>query len=318
MNNKKETKYHQLNERIEVLGLTPKTNYMLSYAGYNTIADIIANYKNLFYIKNMKAKIIEEIKKGLVDKCNINIYNENVDELRELNLSQDIFYYLTCHHNVATLNQVLNIPRNNLLRIKQGKKVVSEIHELGYNFNFEKKKKKEKEITLKTKLYDTDIYNINKRIFNMTIEELLKLSTNPKSENSLYMIRNIGPNKAKKIIDIIHSYGFLFENEKIIKKNGEKEINNILENLYQKLDLKFISEEFYEKVITPEDFNTNYFVLSFTKLVKDLNEKKNIYLTDKEITSFLYKKLLNNKKKLLEISNNISKKLELKKVNILK
>ena len=136
--------------------------------------------------------------------------------------------------------------------------------------------------------------------------------------NSLYMIRNIGPNKAKKIIDIIHSYGFLFENEKIIKKNGEKEINNILENLYQKLDLKFISEEFYEKVITPEDFNTNYFVLSFTKLVKDLNEKKNIYLTDKEITSFLYKKLLNNKKKLLEISNNISKKLELKKVNILK
>ena len=394
-----------LTDRIELLNLSKKIITALKREKINTIEELIQKHEeyNLKKIRNIGPIGLKEVEKALIEKCSIRI-NKDISELQNLGLSTRALNMLIKKYKVSTIKELLSISlcKKDYYHLDSDKKIekeiIDKIHELGYIFACEQ----EKQITLSSKLADTPIHNIYSRISWMTVGELLKLSLDPNEKGSLYRIRNIGPIKGQQIIDIIHSYGFVFECEKeenkleeekeeVIEKTqltindsiydlgyypgairnmkyygirtiedllklstseyithqekglynirgfGKKRVlhfidyihslgfrfedekatlekNNTLENLYRTFDNEFISREFYEKVDIPEDFTNNTFVLYFTKIASNVcrDEYDNKY-TNKDIITFLTKKLMEHKKKMLCITNNISKKLELKK-----
>lgn len=405
MENKELINFLELDDKIELLGLSKKVITILKKAEINTIEDLIKFHKeyNLKKIRNLGDIGLKEIENALIKKCNIRI-NNDISELEKLELSNSSLNILVNKFKVNTIKELLLISldkkdyyyldSNNELE----KEIIDKVHELGYKFECEQEKK----ITLSSRLSDTPIYNIYKRMPCTTVEELLKFSLDPNKRGSLYRIRNIGPIKGKKIVDIIHSYGFIFEceqEEKELKEEKEElcekkqltindsicdlgyypgltrnmkyygidtigdllklstsefitsqergvynirgfgkkkvkhlinyihtlgfvfedekatlERNNTLENLYRTFDNEFISREFYEKIEIPKDFENNSFVLYFTKIASNIcrNEYNEKY-TNKMIIIFLFKKLMEHKKTMLNVTNNISKKLELKK-----
>lgn len=392
--------YYDINEPIEVLGLSSRVYNKLKNEEFDIVKDIIDSYYDgfIFTIDNFGEKSRDEVKRCLLEKCNITIWNYNVNDFRNLNLSSNEIFDVVYKLHIKSVDSLLKISYENLEQSKYSDNIIKKIHSLGYIFDFEKNQG----ITLTTKIYDTPIYQASRRIGYLTIEELLKKSLNPKNRNSLYRIRDVGPIKAKKIIDIVHSYGFVFEDEKEIEnkeesieenpirkqltandsiydlnyypiltrkiasygintiedllslstdKNinhndrgiysirglGEYKVNELmnylhslgfifadertnldsnmtLDYLFNSMDLEYVSREFYEKINTPEEIEDNNFVIYFTKMANSIckNEFDTSY-TNKEIITFLINKLVEHKKKLLNISNSINSDLSTKK-----
>lgn len=211
------------------------------------------------------------------------------------------------------------------------KKIINKVHLLGFVFECEKKENKptkeiieiiDKENNIKLtaessirELFSTMYQNkslipnkmANKGIF--TINDLLQLSTNipnSRQERNIYNIKGLGESRVKELINYLHSLGFIFVDERTNLNN-----NMTLDYLFNTLDVEYVSREFYEKILTPDDFVDNKFVLIFIKQAEAVctNWYDNKY-TRKEIISFLNNKLLENKKKMLNITNSLVRQLK--------
>ena len=210
-------------------------------------------------------------------------------------------------------------------------KIIDKVHSLGFLFECEKEENKPKEEVIEIidkennikltaepsiiELFSTMYQNkslipnkmANKGIF--TINDLLQLSTNipnSRQERNIYNIKGLGESRVKELINYLHSLGFIFVDERTNLNN-----NMTLDYLFNTLDVEYVSREFYEKILTPDDFVDNKFVLIFIKQAEAVctNEYDNKY-TRKEIISFLNNKLLENKKKMLNITNSIVRQLK--------
>lgn len=154
------------------------------------------------------------------------------------------------------------------------------------------------------------------------IDDLLSLPINDSLEGYNISIYNITPKEVTKIIDYIHSLGFLFKNEDsryIIKKECAKLfLNNdgfSLEKLLANLNADFVLNHFYNKIDKLSDVYDNEFAKQFVSVIA---EQGYVMFQEEEIWGFLRQKLIKRNQNLRKISCALVEQLEQKNVMILK
>lgn len=327
---------------LEKLGLSIGTlNILINKYKVSTIKEILEipldkKYHPNFYLDNSTKYGKETIDKihsmGLKFKCEEKQQKERTlkkeDKIELLDLNTKLYRTLRSAGIVTIEDLLKKYDECKLERIRNlGINGITEIKEAllnKCNIKIDDETKEEviisneepiKQLFVTDSIYELGYYRgltRNMKCYGInTIGDLLKLSTNEfvtRKERGVYNIRGFGKEKVKHLINYVHSKGFVFENEKAILEK-----NNTLENLYKTFDKEFVFREFYEKINVPEDFLNNAFVLYFIRLASNVcvNEYNGKYLY-KEIVIFLNNKLMEHKKKMLDITNNISMKLVLK------
>ena len=275
---------------------------------YNVIGDIAKIYlENLYYIKDVednKVKFLKSIKEDL-DNNNLIIYNS---EFKEFLKNKDIVlidldYIDSFYTNI--INDISSFANVSKLEIKSfdDKKclyeaktkdeeiefVASKICELiksGVNINNIKISNVNSDyyyLIKKTfKLFNIpinlkSISNINGTIIVKKFKELYSSNINSTMDELYEYVKSSNDNEIyKKLIDIINSYSFIDDYEKVRSLvysdiNNDKTINNNLKNAVNVVDL--------ENDIISED---NYvFLINFNEGIIPINYKDEDYLSDK-------------------------------------
>ncbi len=255
----------------------------------------------------------EKITQSKKDKRELDFADLNEESyLTDLKMDKTITKILLAA-NIYTLKDLINLSikkeGNSLYDIKglsnwQAKKVINYIHTLGYQFASECK------ITLQTKISDLkDCSSLSRYLKDKTIEEVLQFDLTHKGSNSLYRLPSVGPKNVQKIENVLHSYGYVFDCEKVNLDN-----TFTLTMLLKMMDANVVASEFYGKIISVDDFITNPFVKYFRKMANVVCKKEDeLQYTDKEIILFLLNQLIEHKKKLSFISSSIEETLNLRK-----
>ena len=149
--------------------------------------------------------------------------------------------------------------------------------------------------------------NALKRSNIYTIRDIIDIENN----YGLNSINNIGSKSIKEIKD------------KLLKRcniNLDGSVNNFdivkinyfsLDDLFNTMDINYITSEFYEKVESPKSFVENNFVLLFIRQAQVICRKNdNTNYNNEEIVLFLKRKLLEYKRKMLNISECVVKQLK--------
>ena len=197
-----------------------------------------------------------------------------------------------------------------------GNEIVSKVHRAGMVFKCED--------VLSIGVDDVIVY----LEFDKEIESLgLSLFTeNALKRSNIYTIRDI--------IDIENNYGLNSINnigsksikeikDKLLKRcniNLDGSVNNFdiaeinyfsLDDLFNTMDINYITSEFYEKVESPKSFVENNFVLLFIRQAQVICRKNdNTNYNNEEIVLFLKRKLLEYKRKMFNISECVVKQLK--------
>lgn len=301
--------YLNLNSDITKLNLSSKTTTALKDASINTIGKLIKidNIYGIQKIKGIGAYGFKEIETALQSQCNIRL-GKNIDELMQLGLSTRALNILVNKFEISTLKELLSMSIDQSsycclnINSKSEKEIIEKIHSLGLKFDCENE-----ENALKV---DTKIGSLRNSknlgsvlICYETVGNILKKSFDPNNSNSVYNIRGLGEKKVQLLVEILKSYGIKFNDE-------ENKAIISLEDLFNMIDMEVIFNEFYEKINTLSEMEQNVFVVYFTRLALSICKKSSdINYSNKEIIEFLLMKLMEYKRKMLNISNSINNNL---------
>lgn len=317
-----------LDTPIEYLGLSTTITNALKRRNVCSIGDLI-DVENEYGLENLRkigSKSLSSIKEKLLEKCDIKLdelyVDKDITELDIFGFSNRTLNFLVNKFHISTVKELLEIPcgEGNTYPINTltstGNEIVSKVHRAGMVFKCED--------VLSIDVDDVIVY----LEFDKQIESLgLSLFTeNALKRSSIYTIRDI--------IDIENNYGLNSINnigsksikeikDKLLKRcniNLDGSVNNFdivkinyfsLDDLFNTMDINYITSEFYEKVESPKSFVENNFVLLFIRQAQVICRKNdNTNYNNEEIVLFLKRKLLEYKRKMFNISECVVKQLK--------
>lgn len=317
-----------LDTPIEYLGLSTTITNALKRRNVCSIGDLI-DVENEYGLENLRkigSKSLSSIKEKLLEKCDIKLdelyVDKDITELDIFGFSNRTLNFLVNKFHISTVKELLEIPcgEGNTYPINTltstGNEIVSKVHRAGMVFKCED--------VLSIGVDDVIVY----LEFDKEIESLgLSLFTeNALKRSNIYTIRDI--------IDIENKYGLNSINnigsksikeikDKLLKRcniNLDGSVNNFdivkinyfsLDDLFNTMDINYITSEFYEKVESPKSFVENNFVLLFIRQAQVICKKNdNTNYNNEEIVLFLKRKLLEYKRKMFNISECVVKQLK--------
>lgn len=317
-----------LDTPIEYLGLSTTITNALKRRNVCSIGDLI-DVENEYGLENLRkigSKSLSSIKEKLLEKCDIKLdelyVDKDITELDIFGFSNRTLNFLVNKFHISTVKELLEIPcgEGNTYPINTltstGNEIVSKVHRAGMVFKCED--------VLSIEVDDVIVY----LEFDKQIESLgLSLFTeNALKRSNIYTIRDI--------IDIENNYGLNSINnigsksikeikDKLLKRcniNLDGSVNNFdivkvnyfsLDDLFNTMDINYITSEFYEKVESPKSFVENNFVLLFIRQAQVICRKNdNTNYNNEEIVLFLKRKLLEYKRKMFNISECVVKQLK--------
>lgn len=317
-----------LDTPIEYLGLSTTITNALKRRNVCSIGDLI-DVENEYGLENLRkigSKSLSSIKEKLLEKCDIKLdelyVDKDITELDIFGFSNRTLNFLVNKFHISTVKELLEIPcgEGNTYPINTltstGNEIVSKVHRAGMVFKCED--------VLSIGVDDVIVY----LEFDKEIESLgLSLFTeNALKRSNIYTIRDI--------IDIENKYGLNSINnigsksikeikDKLLKRcniNLDGSVNNFdivkinyfsLDDLFNTMDINYITSEFYEKVESPKSFVENNFVLLFIRQAQVICRKNdNTNYNNEEIVLFLKRKLLEYKRKMFNISECVVKQLK--------
>lgn len=317
-----------LDTPIEYLGLSTTITNALKRRNVCSIGDLI-DVENEYGLENLRkigSKSLSSIKEKLLEKCDIKLdelyVDKDITELDVFGFSNRTLNFLVNKFHISTVKELLEIPcgEGNTYPINTltstGNEIVSKVHRAGMVFKCEDVLSIEVDDVIVYLEFDKEIESLGLSLFT---ENALKRS-------NIYTIRDI--------IDIENKYGLNSINnigsksikeikDKLLKRcniNLDGSVNNFdivkinyfsLDDLFNTMDINYITSEFYEKVESPKSFVENNFVLLFIRQAQVICRKNdNTNYNNEEIVLFLKRKLLEYKRKMFNISECVVKQLK--------
>lgn len=313
---------------IEYLGLSTTITNALKRRNVYSIGDLIdvENEYGLESLRKIGSKSLSSIKEKLLEKCDIKFdelyVDKDITELESLGLSNRALNFLVNKFHISTVKELLEISygEGNTYHINTltstGNEIVSKVHDAGMVFKCEDVLSIEADDVVVYLEFDKQIESLGLSLFTenalkrsniYTIRDIIDTENN----YGLHSINNIGSKSIKEIKD------------KLLKRcniNLDGSVNNfdvvdinyfLLDDLFNTMDIDYITSEFYEKVERPKLFIENNFVLLFIRQAQVICRKNdNTNYNNEEIVSFLKRKLLEYKRKMFNISECIVKQLK--------
>lgn len=317
-----------LDTPIEYLGLSTTITNALKRRNVCSIGDLI-DVENEYGLENLRkigSKSLSSIKEKLLEKCDIKLdelyVDKDITELDIFGFSNRTLNFLVNKFHISTVKELLEIPcgEGNTYPINTltstGNEIVSKVHRAGMVFKCEDVLSIDADDVIVYLEFDKEIESLGLSLFT---ENALKRS-------NIYTIRDI--------IDIENKYGLNSINnigsksikeikDKLLKRcniNLDGSVNNFdiveinyfsLDDLFNTMDINYITSEFYEKVESPKSFVENNFVLLFIRQAQVICRKNdNTNYNNEEIVLFLKRKLLEYKRKMFNISECVVKQLK--------
>lgn len=317
-----------LDTPIEYLGLSTTITNALKRRNVCSIGDLI-DVENEYGLENLRkigSKSLSSIKEKLLEKCDIKLdelyVDKDITELDIFGFSNRTLNFLVNKFHISTVKELLEIPcgEGNTYPINTltstGNEIVSKVHRAGMVFKCEDVLSIDADDVIVYLEFDKEIESLGLSLFT---ENALKRS-------NIYTIRDI--------IDIENKYGLNSINnigsksikeikDKLLKRcniNLDGSVNNFdiveinyfsLDDLFNTMDINYITSEFYEKVESPKSFVENNFVLLFIRQAQVVCRKNdNTNYNNEEIVLFLKRKLLEYKRKMFNISECVVKQLK--------
>lgn len=317
-----------LDTPIEYLGLSTTITNALKRRNVCSIGDLI-DVENEYGLENLRkigSKSLSSIKEKLLEKCDIKLdelyVDKDITELDVFGFSNRTLNFLVNKFHISTVKELLEIPcgEGNTYPINTltstGNEIVSKVHRAGMVFKCEDVLSIDADDVIVYLEFDKEIESLGLSLFT---ENALKRS-------NIYTIRDI--------IDIENKYGLNSINnigsksikeikDKLLKRcniNLDGSVNNFdivkinyfsLDDLFNTMDINYITSEFYEKVEIPKSFVENNFVLLFIRQAQVICRKNdNTNYNNEEIVLFLKRKLLEYKRKMFNISECVVKQLK--------
>lgn len=313
---------------IEYLGLSTTITNALKRRNVCSIGDLI-DVENEYGLENLRkigSKSLSSIKEKLLEKCDIKFdklyVDKDITELESLGLSNRALNFLVNKFHISTVKELLEISygEGNTYHINTltstGNEIVSKVHDAGMVFKCEDVLSIEADDGVVYLEFDKQIESLGLSLFTenalkrsniYTIRDIIDTENN----YGLNSINNIGSKSIKEIKD------------KLLKRcniNLDGSVNNFdvveinyfsLDDLFNTMDINYITSEFYEKVERPKSFIENNFVLLFIRQAQVICRKNdNTNYNNEEIVLFLKRKLLEYKRKMFSISECIVKQLK--------
>lgn len=317
-----------LDTPIEYLELSTTITNALKRRNVYSIGDLI-DVENEYGLENLRkigSKSLSSIKEKLLEKCNIKLdelyVDKDVSELKMLGLSNRALNFLVDKFHISTVKELLEIPcgEGNTYHINTltstGNEIVSKVHDAGMAFKCEDVLSVEADDVVVYLEFDKQIESLGLSLFTenalrrsniYTIRDIIDTENN----YGLNSINNIGSKSIKEIKDTLL---------KRCNINLDGSVNNFdivdinyfsLDDLFNTMDIDYITSEFYEKVESPKSFIENNFVLLFIRQAQVVCKKKdNMNFNNEEIVSFLKRKLLEYKRNMFNISECVVKQLK--------
>lgn len=313
---------------IEYLGLSTTITNALKRRNVYSIGDLIdvENEYGLESLRKIGSKSLSSIKEKLLEKCDIKFdelyVDKDITELESLGLSNRALNFLVNKFHISTVKELLEISygEGNIYHINTltstGNEIVSKVHDAGMVFKCEDVLSIEADDVVVYLEFDKQIESLGLSLFTenalkrsniYTIRDIIDTENN----YGLHSINNIGSKSIKEIKD------------KLLKRcniNLDGSVNNfdvvdinyfLLDDLFNTMDIDYITSEFYEKVERPKSFIENNFVLLFIRQAQVICRKNdNTNYNNEEIVLFLKRKLLEYKRKMFNISECIVKQLK--------
>lgn len=313
---------------IEYLGLSTTITNALKRRNVYSIGDLIdvENEYGLESLRKIGSKSLSSIKEKLLEKCDIKFdelyVDKDITELESLGLSNRALNFLVNKFHISTVKELLkisygegnNYPINTLT--STGNEIVSKVHDAGMVFKCEDVLSIEADNVVVYLEFDKQIESLGLSLFTenalkrsniYTIRDIIDTENN----YGLNSINNIGSKSIKEIKDTLL---------KRCNINLDGSVNNFdiveinyfsLDDLFNTMDINYITSEFYEKVERPKSFIENNFVLLFIRQAQVICRKNdNTNYNNEEIVLFLKRKLLEYKRKMFNISECIVKQLK--------
>lgn len=317
-----------LDTPIEYLGLSTTITNALKRRNVCSIGDLI-DVENEYGLENLRkigSKSLSSIKEKLLEKCDIKLdelyVDKDITELDSFGFSNRTLNFLVNKFHISTVKELLEIPCGegktypiNTLT-STGNEIVSKVHRAGMVFKCEDVLSIDADDVIVYLEFDKQIESLGLSLFTenalkrsniYTIRDIIDIENN----YGLNSINNIGSKSIKEIKD------------KLLKRcniNLDGSVNNFdiveinyfsLDDLFNTMDINYIISEFYEKVERPKSFIENNFVLLFIRQAQVICRKNdNTNYNNEEIVLFLKRKLLEYKRKMLNISECVVKQLK--------
>lgn len=317
-----------LDTPIEYLGLSTTITNALKRRNVCSIGDLI-DVENEYGLENLRkigSKSLSSIKEKLLEKCDIKLdelyVDKDITELDSFGFSNRTLNFLVNKFHISTVKELLEIPcgEGNTYPINTltstGNEIVSKVHCAGMVFKCEDVLSIDADDVIVYLEFDKQIESLGLSLFTenalkrsniYTIRDIIDIENN----YGLNSINNIGSKSIKEIKD------------KLLKRcniNLDGSVNNFdiveinyfsLDDLFNTMDINYITSEFYEKVESPKSFVENNFVLLFIRQAQVICRKNdNTNYNNEEIVLFLKRKLLEYKRKMLNISECVVKQLK--------
>lgn len=317
-----------LDTPIEYLGLSTTITNALKRRNVCSIGDLI-DVENEYGLENLRkigSKSLSSIKEKLLEKCDIKLdelyVDKDITELDSFGFSNRTLNFLVNKFHISTVKELLEIPcgEGNTYPINTltstGNEIVSKVHRAGMVFKCEDVLSIDADDVIVYLEFDKQIESLGLSLFTenalkrsniYTIRDIIDIENN----YGLNSINNIGSKSIKEIKD------------KLLKRcniNLDGSVNNFdivkinyfsLDDLFNTMDINYITSEFYEKVESPKSFVENNFVLLFIRQAQVICRKNdNTNYNNEEIVLFLKRKLLEYKRKMLNISECVVKQLK--------
>lgn len=317
-----------LDTPIEYLGLSTTITNALKRRNVCSIGDLI-DVENEYGLENLRkigSKSLSSIKEKLLEKCDIKLdelyVDKDITELDIFGFSNRTLNFLVNKFHISTVKELLEIPCGegktypiNTLT-STGNEIVSKVHRAGMVFKCEDVLSIDADDVIVYLEFDKQIESLGLSLFTenalkrsniYTIRDIIDIENN----YGLNSINNIGSKSIKEIKD------------KLLKRcniNLDGSVNNFdivkinyfsLDDLFNTMDINYITSEFYEKVESPKSFVENNFVLLFIRQAQVICRKNdNTNYNNEEIVLFLKRKLLEYKRKMFNISECVVKQLK--------
>lgn len=317
-----------LDTPIEYLGLSTTITNALKRRNVCSIGDLI-DVENEYGLENLRkigSKSLSSIKEKLLEKCDIKLdelyVDKDITELDSFGFSNRTLNFLVNKFHISTVKELLEIPCGegktypiNTLT-STGNEIVSKVHRAGMVFKCEDALSIDADDVIVYLEFDKQIESLGLSLFTenalkrsniYTIRDIIDIENN----YGLNSINNIGSKSIKEIKD------------KLLKRcniNLDGSVNNFdivkinyfsLDDLFNTMDINYITSEFYEKVESPKSFVENNFVLLFIRQAQVICRKNdNTNYNNEEIVLFLKRKLLEYKRKMFNISECVVKQLK--------
>lgn len=317
-----------LDTPIEYLGLSTTITNALKRRNVCSIGDLI-DVENEYGLENLRkigSKSLSSIKEKLLEKCDIKLdelyVDKDITELDIFGFSNRTLNFLVNKFHISTVKELLEIPcgEGNTYPINTltstGNEIVSKVHRAGMVFKCEDALSIDADDVIVYLEFDKQIESLGLSLFTenalkrsniYTIRDIIDIENN----YGLNSINNIGSKSIKEIKD------------KLLKRcniNLDGSVNNFdiveinyfsLDDLFNTMDINYITSEFYEKVESPKSFVENNFVLLFIRQAQVICRKNdNTNYNNEEIVLFLKRKLLEYKRKMFNISECVVKQLK--------